>query len=453
MAETALFVSAALLFMLGTIQIGVVGYLQVTSDSAAYYDSRAHVLGVASGSPEQATYTKFPQIPIPDMTAAIVPAPTPSIPVDYGYNDPNPAVQTASATQRHGGASMLQPAEELVTVSVNGIAHILGNALGTNAEIAEPLWQECGTHFDVANVGCSLTNPPSDSQDNYFTQGENTPPYMVGYNYMQECNLSPPWGVNTTAFPQASMTYPPLNNPNYTVPVPGPSPAWQGPCSNGSNNGNSYIGYISEGTAEFLDTTNWSDTGPGSGSGQTGAGIEGTCDQGGPAAEASPSDSGQGQNVFEAVAYHQRTYSAIAQFLQSHPYLWQLELYSQLYDTSFNDDNNFVVYYNMPNHEQPLVSQYNFTYSGQQLGTGILPGQIAIPEPLATGTASPTYQNWEGFDDAQNGPGVTNSTTGTQDYYNSLVQTVYSWDKVVAGGDPVNDPTYNNPTLPDANCS
>jgi hypothetical protein len=441
MAETALFVSAALLFMLGTIQIGVIGYLQVTSDSAAYFDSRAHVLGVASGSPEQATSTLFPQIPAPNMTALIVPAPTPTIPVDYGYNDPNPNIQQASAVQRHGGASMLQPAQELVTVSLNGVAHILGNALGTYSEVAEPMWQECGTHFDVANVGCSLSNPPADSQTNYFTQGENTPPYMVGYNYMQVCNLTFPWGINSTNLPAQSI--PALNTastPNGTT--------WQGPCSNGSNNGNGDIGYISEGTAEFLDVTNWSDTGPGGGSGNTGAGIEGACDPNGAAAEASPSDSVPSQNVFEAVAFHQRIYSAIAQYLQSHPYLWQQELNSQLFDyTAANYNNSFIKYGNT------IAGDYQFTYTGQRYGNGQPAGQIAIPEPLATASANPTFKNWEGWVDPNNGPGLTNSTTGITDYYNWLVHTVYSWDKVVAGGDPVNGATYTNPTLPDNGCT
>jgi hypothetical protein len=68
--------------MLGTVQIGMLGFMQLTTDSAAYFDARANVLTVKAGTPEQNTNHAFPQIPASDITTAVVPAPTPSIPVD-----------------------------------------------------------------------------------------------------------------------------------------------------------------------------------------------------------------------------------------------------------------------------------------------------------------------------------------------------------------------------------
>ena len=115
-------------------------------------------------TPEQYTNQTFPQIPIPNISATILPAPTPSIPVDYGWNDPSPSVQADSAYNRHGGASMLQPEAMQVTVNVPHLVNVLGQGLGVQISSTESYWTECGTHFDIANVGCSLPSPPANSQ-------------------------------------------------------------------------------------------------------------------------------------------------------------------------------------------------------------------------------------------------------------------------------------------------
>jgi hypothetical protein len=406
LVETALFVSAALVFMLGTVQIGMLGFMQLTTDSAAYFDARANVLTVKAGTPEQNTNHAFPQIPASDITTAVVPAPTPSIPVDYGYNDPDPTVRANSAVSRHGGASMLQPAQEQATVAVPGIMQILGQSLGVTGVAIEPEWQECGTHFDIANVGCSLSNPPANSQTNYFTQGENTPPYLVGFDYMQQCALNQPWGIYTgpNAHTGANGMYA-FNQSGYST------TGWAGPCAAGSNNGNSYIGYIAMGTAEYLDSSNWSDK-------ATGAG--GACDP----------LNGPNQSVFEAMAFHQRVYATIAEYLTENPYQANVEQQSQQWDPTLNPYNQYG--------SEKFLSQLGQPYNGLR-GVGADSGNVATPEAVTS------FKNWEGFDDATHGPALN-------DIYNAAVQTVYKWDIPVSAGQPPNDPTYNTPTGPEIGC-
>jgi hypothetical protein len=451
LAETALFVSAALLFMLGTIQIGVIGFLQVTSDSAAYFDARANVLGVGSGTPEQATHVYFGQIPVPDISATVIPAPTPTIPVDYGYNDPDATVRANSAFQRHGGASMLQPAAEQATVKVPGLIKILGQGLGVDSVASsESLWQECGTHFDIANVGCSLSSPPPNSQTNYFSQGENTPPYMVGFNYMEQCTLGSPWGYYTGTNGASPVTahgytlggsFNESGAPQYNY--------WNsnGPCSTSANNGNGNLAYIAMGTAEFLHSANWGNSGHGSGA--NGSGISGPCDTAG---SGSNGQEASDQSVFCAIWWHQRVYADLAQYFAKYPYQYYPELYSQAYDYSApagfkaNPANQFGAELSSTNSTTYTAFGNLITLAG--FGNGTDAGKVATPETILT------FEDWEGFDDPNYGPGYDSGlvSPATPDRWNKDVQTIYSWDVPVSAGDPPSDPTYNNPTNPLNGC-
>jgi hypothetical protein len=438
--------------MLGTIQIGVIGFLQLTSDTAAYFDARTNVLGTSNGlTPEVTTNNYFPQIPAPDISATVVPAPTPTIPVDYGYNDPSASVRANSPYQRHGGASMLQPASEQVTVSVPGLTHILGQALGvTTVTGSESYWEECGTHFDIANVGCSLASPPANSQTNYFTDGENTPPYMVGFNYMEQCTLGPPWGYYTGANGNGPSYVNSANgsgtlggafnqtgSSNYTNQYSHWNP--NAPCSNGSNQGNGNLTYIAMGSAEFLDSTNWSNAGSGSGNG---SGISGPCDT------SSGGSSGQeasDQTVFCAIWWHQRVYADLAQYFAQYPYQYYIELYSTVYDNS----NGSLVVNPASQFGTNATSYYLFgNLIAGLAGNGTDAGKVSTPEAILT------YEDWEGFDDLNYGPGYYSGSAplAIPDRWNNDVHIIYSWDLPISAGAPPSDPTYNNPTNPLNGC-
>ena len=428
MVETALFVSATLVFMLGIIQIGVLGYLQLTTDAAAYYDARANVLTVSSGTPEQATNNAFPQISIANIQPTAVPAPTPSVAVDYGYNDPSASVRATSQSNRHGGASMMTPEQLQATVDVPGLAHILGKSLGVNGVAIEAKWVECGTHDDIANEGCSLASPGPYSQNNYFTQGENTPPYFVGFNYLQECSLNGPWGEYTGQgdssldWQNPAASY--ASGSDYLAyfasfsgaPPSGLTVDWSNsgtPCANGSNSGNPNISFLALGVAGFLDSSNWSDTSPG---------VSGA------------SSTGTGQAVFEAFACHQREYATIGEYLEANPYQPLVEWQSQEADPTQNPNNQVGLLTNL--YDNGNGGAFAAGYPSNSSGAGT----IAIPEIIQS------FASWEGFTD-------NTHYSAHNDIYNGAVQTVYGWDVSVNAGAPKTDPTYSDPTSPEKGCT
>ncbi len=262
LVETALVVGVVLVMVLGAVQIGVIGYLQMTADAASFINAHQNVVGVSSGSPASATAQVFPQIASSDITTTVLPAPSPTVYIDYGYNDPDPTVAAASASNRHGGASIMEPSQMQSTVSKPAVASILGVPIGVSASMIEPQWMENGAHFDVANQNYGST--AANMQVNYFTNGENVPPYFVGFNYIQNCMDSMPWAGST--------------------------------CSNQD--------FLALGVAEHLDDSNWNLP-----VNQGGSAVSGSW--GGTAA------GGANASTFTEMACHQRAFAAIAQFLVS----------------------------------------------------------------------------------------------------------------------------------------
>ncbi|HMD01654.1 MAG TPA: hypothetical protein VKG44_01695 [Candidatus Baltobacteraceae bacterium] len=263
--ETALVVGVVLVMVLGAVQIGMVGYLQMTADAASFINAHQNVIGVSSGTPASATASIFPEIKSSDITTAVLPAPVPTVYVDYGYNDPDPTVAASSISNRHGGAAIMQPSQMQSTVAKSSVTSILGVPIGVSGSMIEPQWMENGAHFDVSNLNYGSTDPSF--QVNYFQNGENVPPYYVGFNYLMHCTDNQPWT--------------------------------SGSCSSAGQD------FLAMGVAEHLDLSNW--TVPIM---QGGSAISGTW--GGTATAASTA------SAFTQLACHQRQFAAVAQFLANY---------------------------------------------------------------------------------------------------------------------------------------
>jgi len=288
LVETALMISTALTLILFTVDVGVLGLAQVQADAASFIDAHQNVIGNVNplnGTPEQFTAGLFPLVKQSDMSTTVIPAPTPSVQVDYGYNPPGGGTPApGSASNRVGGASMMQPVQLQVTVSPSPLFNIMGHPVGVQAQYQEPKWTECGPHYNVENENFACGDPaaPPDSAV-APSDAENTPPYYVGYNLMTHCVDSEPWGDPANA-------------------------TWSSACSE--------TNFISLGVSTYLDTDNWK---------ITTNGVSGTT----------------GSSVFEAAAFHQRVYANIAQFLAKYPTLFPLyydysnQIYKQLKVSSF----------------------------------------------------------------------------------------------------------------------
>ena len=284
LVETALIVATALTLMLFTVDVGLLGIAQVSADGAAFFDAHENVIGVQSGTPESNVASMFPYIGTSNMSTTVVAAPTPNVQVDYGYNETTGAAPPGSASQRYGGASMMQPVQLQVTVSPQPFFNIAGQSVGVSSQFIEPKWTECGPHYNVANENYACGDPSAPPNSAVApSDAEYTPPYYVGYNLMLHCQDAEPWGDPVNGTETACQT----------------------------------TNFLALGMSSYLDTNNWNNPNPG---------VSGT----------------YGSSTFHAAAFHQRVYANIAQFLATYPTLFALyqdyskSIYNQLGVTSFS---------------------------------------------------------------------------------------------------------------------
>lgn len=196
--ETAIVLAALLTFLLGTIQVGVVGFLQLTVDAGSFLNAHQTVMGVTrSANAAEATTKVFAQIKQPEIYATIAPAPAPSVYVDYGYNSTTPAVANASASNRHGGASILQPYLATSQISKKPFK-VLGFDVNVQSTATEPLWFESGPHWDVANLPYGGTSSSTTYRADPYVDGTNTPPYYITQAFMLHCNGNQVFDDNCT---------------------------------------------------------------------------------------------------------------------------------------------------------------------------------------------------------------------------------------------------------------
>ncbi len=268
--ETALTVGLGLMILLFAIQVGVLGFLQITADAASFVTARNTALGLGgttidSSGAADFTHKQFPQIATSDIaTPGPSPAPTATLGMNYEYN-----VGVTTNGQRHSGESMLQPLQISTTVKPHGMFSLFGKLIGVGAQDVEPEWIECTPHFNSAqNVfsQCGAAGNPSSYSTNYFTNGENAPMYFVGFNFMLQCPQTMPWTTCSTT-------------PQFTA----------------------------LGSAEYLDTDNWS---------ATNAGVDGSN------AYYSAGNGGKGvvpSYTFEYMGCHSNRIADISGFFQHYP--------------------------------------------------------------------------------------------------------------------------------------
>jgi hypothetical protein len=156
---------------------------------------------------------------------------------------------------------MMQPYQQFSTVTKSNIDSLSpwtgGSVLEVTSTNLDPAYLETAVHADVAGTGYNSAASASGAVD-YFTEGENTPPYFGGFNYMAYCPMTD------------SMTV---------------ANAWNS-CTNG-------ISFRALGLAEYLDVDNWTRSSPG----------------------LTPEDSGSSSGMFWEALYHHETYASISRSL------------------------------------------------------------------------------------------------------------------------------------------
>ncbi len=219
--ETAIVLSFVLVIVLGAIQMGVIGGLQLMADGAAFVAAHEFSLNYAkSTAANQQTVTNiFPQINVlPIAVASNAPAVAPSD-VSVAY----PTSQSA----RMGGASLLRGSNLQATVNVTGKAGMLGQFLsglsnfGVHGSAIEPLSWQTNAQYDVAGAGYTSLSPVVSS---FFGSAQDVPFSYVSISRMSVCLQGGAAGVA----PQFGLTCPSSNQQ-----------------------------IIALGSAEFLDQDNW----------------------------------------------------------------------------------------------------------------------------------------------------------------------------------------------------
>jgi hypothetical protein len=182
--ETALVLSFLLVVVLGAIQMGVVGGLQLMADGAAFVGAHEYSLNYAkSAAANQQTVTNiFPQInSLPIAVASNAPTIDPAD-VSVAY----PTNQSA----RSGGTSLLRPSNLQATVNATGDAGILARFLngastfGVHGSAIEPLNWQTNSQYDVAGTGYTSSTPLVSS---FFGSAQDVPFSYVSMSRMSVC--------------------------------------------------------------------------------------------------------------------------------------------------------------------------------------------------------------------------------------------------------------------------
>jgi hypothetical protein len=260
LVESAIIVSSLLVFVLSLLQFGVLGFLQITADAGAFLNAHQSAIGVNDAlGPADATHQVFPQLQTSAITNAIQTAPTPTVPVDYGYNGTT-SEQANASTNRHGGASMLQPYLSQTTIS-QSLFTILHQNYAVHSQASEPDWLESAPLWDAANInyGSAYSATNSEITSSIFANGENSPLYYMGLDKINHCPTPGSWGSTAGAS--------------------------RGICSNQD--------ILTLSSGEYLDYYNWSN---------------GTAGIGGYSTSTGP---GGSTGTFEAAACHQRMYATL----------------------------------------------------------------------------------------------------------------------------------------------
>jgi hypothetical protein len=184
--ETSLIITTILLLMLGSLRLGMVGYTQLATDAAAFTDARLN--GVGDPNAINKTTTAVARVQAGDIsTQQGLPQPAQE-PVNYNITDD---------TTRHGGVTMMQAAQVVTTVLKSDLDGLLvgSNTIPITGTAFAPQYLDFYSHQnvlgDAQNSGAALAEA-----QNYFTGGENVPPYFVGFHFMQYCEtslLAGPW--------------------------------------------------------------------------------------------------------------------------------------------------------------------------------------------------------------------------------------------------------------------
>ncbi len=192
LVETALTITIVLTVIYGALQIGIIGLEQFRADGAAYTSSHAQGLNLSQPTPSAADPVAkavgiYPGVSTGNVSLAKGQPPTTAETVNYDFTSTN---------ARHGGISMVLPLQVVGTVVRNNVGNVVlgttGSLFTLSGTSIDPAYEEVGAHADIQGNAFNSLGAFNDAAS-YFTEGENTPPYFVGFHYITFCSDTSSW--------------------------------------------------------------------------------------------------------------------------------------------------------------------------------------------------------------------------------------------------------------------
>lgn len=186
--ETAIVLTATLAMFFGIIQIGVIGFLQIMVDGAAFVAAHEYALLNTT------TYMTVAERPFPLLTSASFASPGPvtnssdktSVPVNYN---------TSATTARQGGVSLVRRNHSQISVSKSAPGGLLGvgiaalSGIKVQAAAIEPNSQVSNDVYDVNAAGYS---GGGGTNKKFFGDVQDGPANYLSNQTMSYCNSSTP---------------------------------------------------------------------------------------------------------------------------------------------------------------------------------------------------------------------------------------------------------------------
>jgi hypothetical protein len=197
LVETAMTIAVVLAVLWGGLELGLTGVQQLRADGAAFTSSHAQALNLSQPTPSAINPASkaagiYSGVATSDVALQNGTPPQTNEAVNYDF----------SATgARHGGVSLLLPVQIVSTVLRGNVASIVlgatGSALTLTGSTIDPAYEEVGAHGNIQGNNFNTTAAFTDRND-YFSQGENTPPYFVGFHYLTFCEDTSSWSACPT---------------------------------------------------------------------------------------------------------------------------------------------------------------------------------------------------------------------------------------------------------------
>jgi len=185
--ETAVILGVTLTLIFGTVELGLIGLTQLSSDGGAFIAAHTAVFG---GDADAAVTQRFPNL-AGHTTAISVAANQPDVTDDPVWGNAANASSLTNPNDRHGGVQIVRPTHQQATISNSSQGLDFNSFLSfANAQVGssaiEGSMMVSNKSLDVYSYTLNSSASLND-QISYFSDDGNAPPYFIGFKEGLTC--------------------------------------------------------------------------------------------------------------------------------------------------------------------------------------------------------------------------------------------------------------------------